>query len=116
MPGMYAVTSTPFVRRTRATFRRAEFGFFGVTVRTTVQTPRRCGLPRRAGDFDFATTFRRPFLTSWLTVGIFVFRSSVRQCKNRPASDIGGRFTLAPAFTGAPGLAVTSLIWWALPP
>jgi hypothetical protein len=32
MPGIYAVTSIPEVRRTRATFRRAEFGFFGVVV------------------------------------------------------------------------------------
>jgi hypothetical protein len=29
---MYAVTSIPVVSRTRATFRRAEFGFFGVWV------------------------------------------------------------------------------------
>ena len=41
MPGMYAVTSEALVRRTRATFRRAEFGFFGVVVYTRVQTPRR---------------------------------------------------------------------------
>ena len=31
-PGMYAVTSIPLVSRTRATLRRAEFGFFGVEV------------------------------------------------------------------------------------
>ena len=30
----------PFVRRTRATFRSAEFGFFGVEVKTRTQTPR----------------------------------------------------------------------------
>jgi hypothetical protein len=29
---MYDVTSMPFVRRTRATLRSAEFGFFGVVV------------------------------------------------------------------------------------
>jgi hypothetical protein len=29
---MYEPTSIPFVSRTRATFRRAEFGFFGVVV------------------------------------------------------------------------------------
>jgi len=29
---MYAPTSIPFVSRTRATFRSAEFGFLGVTV------------------------------------------------------------------------------------
>ena len=32
-----------FVSRTRATFRRAEFGFFGVDVYTLTQTPRFCG-------------------------------------------------------------------------
>src|SRR3990167_2073501 len=31
-PGMYAVTSMPFVNRTRAIFRSAEFGFLGVVV------------------------------------------------------------------------------------
>ena len=51
MPGMYVVTSIPFVRRTRAIFRSAEFGFFGVVVFTCVQTPRRCGQDWRAGDF-----------------------------------------------------------------
>jgi len=29
---MYVVTSIPFVNRTRATFRSAEFGFLGVEV------------------------------------------------------------------------------------
>ena len=43
MPGMYVVTSIPFVSRTRAILRSAEFGFFGVVVLTWVQTPRRCG-------------------------------------------------------------------------
>src|ERR1700704_2273707 len=38
----------PLVRRTRAIFRSAEFGFFGVIVRTTVQTPRFWGAPRRS--------------------------------------------------------------------
>ena len=51
IPGMYVVTSIPFVSRTRAIFRRAEFGFFGVVVFTCVQTPRRCGHDCRAGDF-----------------------------------------------------------------
>src|SRR5207237_9523207 len=48
-PGMYVVTSIPLVRRTRATLRSAEFGFFGVAVYTRVQTPRFCGHPCRAG-------------------------------------------------------------------
>src|SRR5919108_62662 len=60
----------PFVRRTRATFRSAEFGFFGVTVKTRVQTPRFCGAPRSAGVFTFAFGAVRPFRTSWLTVGM----------------------------------------------
>ena len=34
----------PFVRRTRATLRSAEFGFFGVWVKTRTHTPRFCGL------------------------------------------------------------------------
>jgi hypothetical protein len=37
---MYAVISLLFDRRTRATLRSAEFGFFGVTVFTCRQTPR----------------------------------------------------------------------------
>jgi hypothetical protein len=42
---MYAVTSIIFDSLTLATLRRAEFGFFGVTVFTCVQTPRFCGDP-----------------------------------------------------------------------
>src|SRR5919198_1707337 len=60
----------PFVSRTRATFRRAEFGFFGVTVKTRVQTPRFCGAPRSAGVFVFDLGAVRPLRTSWLTVGM----------------------------------------------
>jgi hypothetical protein len=37
---MYAVTSIPFDNLTRAILRNAEFGFFGVVVRTCVHTPR----------------------------------------------------------------------------
>ena len=37
------VTSFPFVSLTLATFLIAEFGFLGVAVLTTVQTPRFCG-------------------------------------------------------------------------
>lgn len=79
MPGIYAVTSTPFDSRTRAIFRSAEFGFFGVVVVTFTQTPRLNGLPffkyrlrRRnvlsddckAGVFDFDFDFLRDFLSS----------------------------------------------------
>src|SRR5690349_5513177 len=72
---MYAVTSNPLVRRTRATFRSAELGFLGVVVYTRVHTPRFCGLPRSAGAFSFLTTSRRPWRISWLIVGI---RAAVR--------------------------------------
>src|SRR5215211_5761360 len=74
-PGMYVVTSIPFVSRTRATFRSAEFGFFGVTVNTRVQTPRFCGAPRSAGVFVFAFGAVRPLRINWLTVGTGVSRS-----------------------------------------
>src|SRR5215207_4425441 len=67
---MYAVTSMPLVRRTRATFRSAEFGFFGVVVYTRVQTPRRWGEPFSAGVLVFSTLSSRPLRTSWLIVGM----------------------------------------------
>src|ERR671932_677219 len=67
---MYAPTSIPFVSRTRATLRSAEFGFFGVIVETRVQTPRFCGAPWRAGVFVFALFGERPLRISWFTVGM----------------------------------------------
>src|SRR5438270_10777222 len=68
-PGMYAVTSWPLVSRTRATLRRAEFGFFGVFVYTRVETPRRCGAPRSAGVLVLVVFDCRPLRTSWEMVG-----------------------------------------------
>src|SRR5947207_8840347 len=67
---MYEITSKPLVRRTFATLRSAEFGFFGVVVYTRVHTPRRCGPPCSAGDLDFVGSVSRPWRTSWLMVGI----------------------------------------------
>src|SRR3954469_20158843 len=76
---MYVVTSIPFVRRTRATLRSAEFGFFGVVVYTRVQTPRRCGAAicflrpwpdLRPGVATFFFGFLRPLRTSWLMLGM----------------------------------------------
>src|ERR687886_821416 len=76
---MYAVTSMPLVRRTRATLRSAEFGFLGVVVYTRVHTPRRCGaatrflrpLPDlRPGVASFFLGALRPLRTSWEVVGI----------------------------------------------
>jgi hypothetical protein len=67
---MYAVTSMLFERRTRATFRSAEFGFFGVIVFTTVHTPRFCGQPCMAGCFGFDFCGTRGVRINWLIVGI----------------------------------------------
>src|ERR1051325_585633 len=64
----------PLVRRTRATLRSAEFGFFGVWVKTRTQTPRFCGLTCNAGLFVLVTIFLRPWRTSWLIVGISAYR------------------------------------------
>jgi hypothetical protein len=63
----------PFVSRTRATLRSAEFGFFGVVVYTRVHTPRRCGAAIfflrpwpdfRPGVATFFLGLRRPLRTS----------------------------------------------------
>src|SRR5690606_37432485 len=59
----------PLVRRTRATLRRAEFGFFGLVVNTRVQTPRRWGEPSSAGVLFFSTLSCRPLRTSCWIVG-----------------------------------------------
>src|SRR5689334_8252059 len=67
---MYVPTSIPFVSRTRAIFRKAEFGFLGVIVDTRVQTPRFCGAPWSAGVFVFSRFDVRPLRISWLTVGM----------------------------------------------
>src|SRR5579883_288472 len=82
-PGMYAVTSIPLVKRTLATLRRAEFGFFGVVVYTRVHTPRFCGDCCSAGTFlrDFCTT--RGLAISWLIVGMSAFTFSRSRETNR---------------------------------
>src|SRR5579884_3889971 len=69
-PGMYAVTSMPLDRRTRATLRSAEFGFLGVMILTCRQTPFFCGQPCMAGCFGLRYCWRRGLRTSWLIVGI----------------------------------------------
>src|SRR5438552_17377725 len=79
---MYEVTSRPLVRRTRATLRRAEFGFFGVVVYTRMQTPRFWGHACIAGVLDFLRTASRPIRTSWLMVGMALRRSEQRQNSN----------------------------------
>src|ERR1700737_1354116 len=72
---MYVVTSIAFVRRTRATLRSAEFGFFGVCVYTRIHTPRFSGQPASAGDFVFIRTASRPILTNCENVGTVVPQS-----------------------------------------
>jgi hypothetical protein len=52
------------VKRTRATLRRAEFGFLGVCVYTRVQTPRRCGEACNAGDAVLYRGAVRPLRTN----------------------------------------------------
>src|SRR4029077_14194798 len=76
----------PFVSRTRAIFRSAEFGFLGVIVDTRVQTPRFCGAPWSAGVFVFSRLDVRPLRINWFTVGMspfgiekVVYKRKVRQ-------------------------------------
>src|SRR6516164_8924651 len=93
-PGMYAVTSSPFDSRTRATLRSAEFGFLGVMIFTCRQTPFFCGQPCSAGCLGRRYCCTRGLRTSWLIVGIS-FRVLVavrrRGLLHRKA---GKRFTL----------------------
>src|SRR5688572_6823996 len=65
----------PLVRRTRATLRSAEFGFFGVWVKTRTQTPRFCGLSCSAGLLVLVMTAARPLRTNWLIVGTIAPRA-----------------------------------------
>jgi len=92
---MYAVTSYPLVSRTRATFRRAEFGFFGVVVYTRVHTPRFCGFFCSAGDLFFLGAARRPLRTSWLIVGIDKPGYFFRQKNAQPSRGSGAEMTEA---------------------
>ena len=64
MPGIYTVTSMPFLSRTRATLRKAEFGFFGVIVYTRVHVPDAWGQLFNAGDFVFDTRAFRQLRTN----------------------------------------------------
>src|SRR5512134_3089038 len=93
---MYEVTSIPFVRRTRATLRSAEFGFLGVVVYTRVQTPRFCGDSLSAGAFFFTESFSRPLRTSWLIVGIVSVLVRLSN-KNAPGCQGDSRSSVAPS-------------------
>src|SRR5215207_5434902 len=101
----------PLESRTRATLRRAEFGFLGVWVKTRVQTPRRWGAPRRAGVFALVVLLERPLRTSCWIVG----NSKSSTCERGRTASGGtgplharraGRPTLNPI--GAPGESAKS--------
>src|SRR5690348_6405285 len=104
------MTSKPLVRRTRATLRRAEFGFFGVVVYTRVHTPRRWGEPLSAGVLVLPTLSWRPLRTCWLIVGnLFSVRCwcsvppgealvhSLVSCRLRPPHSVVSSVALSPA-------------------
>src|SRR5208283_4282291 len=74
IPGMYVVTSMALVRRTRATLRSAELGFFGVWVYTRMHTPRFSGQPINAGDLVFEWIPSLPKRISCENVGTIVPR------------------------------------------
>src|SRR5215212_10541457 len=96
----------PFVRRTRAILRSAEFGFLGVIVRTWRQTPRFCGAPgmatclrlipfqflRMAGALTFLILVWRPWRTSWLIVGTKTLLLSSGDDSGGRRSPASGRF------------------------
>src|SRR3954454_23133990 len=90
----------PLVSRTRATLRSAELGLRGVVVYTRTQTPRRCGLPLRAGRLALVTLSWRPLRTSWAMVGMGGLGSpeSVRGQGPAPPTPAVGRVAL-PRFT-----------------
>src|SRR5918996_2290296 len=73
----------PLVKRTRATLRKAEFGFLGVVVYTRVHTPRRCGHASSAGTLLRAGSPLRGLRTSWLVVGMA--RSGTSSVTKRPS-------------------------------
>src|SRR5437764_13209799 len=98
----------PLVSRTRATLRRAEFGFFGVVVYTRVHTPRRWGaatfflrpLPDfRPGVASFFLGGVRPLRINWLVVGIGAQRSRGAHpiCVNRVVAGRTDNASLDPA-------------------
>src|SRR2546425_10583095 len=92
----------PVVRRTRATLRSAEFGFFGVVVYTRVQTPRRCGAPLSAAVFVFSGFDSRPLRTSCSMVGTTLLAKNPGDAPGPPGNSRNGprRFGGAPRQPG----------------
>jgi hypothetical protein len=101
---MNAVTSMPLVRRTLATLRSAELGFFGVCVLTMMHTPRLWGEPiplcvrffsalklyLSAGALFFFFLVRLGFRTSWFTVGTASPLQDIRVGDKREHATRGG--------------------------
>src|SRR5947208_17151913 len=94
---MYAVTSMPLERRTRATFRRAEFGFLGVMIFTCRHTPFFWGQPCSAGCLGRRYCGTRGFRTSWLIVGI------AESSLSTPARPVGRDLSPCPGRRAAGG-------------
>src|SRR2546423_1457629 len=99
---MYAVTSTPLDSRTRATLRRAEFGFLGVMILTCKHTPFFCGQPCRAGCFGLRYCWVRGLRTNWLIVGIVRLSFPSTEGPRRPEARSQG-YRAATRRRGVPG-------------
>jgi hypothetical protein len=69
MPGIAPVTENLLDNLIRATFRRAEFGFFGVVIKIFKQTPFFWGDFPKARVFHFLIFFFL-FINNWFIVGI----------------------------------------------
>src|SRR5690349_2289802 len=96
----------PLVSLTRATLRRAEFGFLGVVVYTRVQTPRLCGaatfffrpLPDlRPGVASLRLGATLPLRINWLVVGMRCARVAGEKIKSAMP-----RFSLTAVRLGPP--------------
>src|SRR6185436_849546 len=108
------MTSMPLLKRTRATLRSAEFGFFGVVVYTRTHTPRFCGQDCNAGDLVFLCLSWRPLQMSWLIVGMRLqAREQLKSCsledgRKKSSGRTGGRGT--EGYSGSPDCQATGVV------
>src|SRR5204863_755443 len=93
----------PEVRRTRATLRSAEFGFFGVVVYTRVHTPRRCGAPLSAGVAPLREFDWRPLRTNCSMVGKLNLSHSFDRLDSEPHGPVGATARGRPTQKPRPG-------------
>src|SRR3954468_7650218 len=96
------MTSREVVRRTLATLRRAEFGFFGVVVYTREHTPRFCGFCSIAGTLFRFGLVVRGLRINGLMCGIQAL--SIGKIHRRDKSKPNGRHS-APIGAAAPSHA-----------